>query len=150
MNRIGKLVYIASLLSIPFLTFAQNNKDEKPKDNWQNLDLKSDGVFGISTEKAYKELLKGKNSSPVIVSIIDGGIDEEHEDLKKIMWVNSKEIPGNGIDDDKNGYIDDINVPENYFVVAYDKAIFESYKDYDFFWDFTAIRADVPELQTEM
>lgn len=109
MNRIGKLVYIASLLSIPFLTFAQNSKDEKPKDNWQNLDLKSDGVFGISTEKAYKELLKGKNSSPVIVSIIDGGIDEDHEDLKKIMWVNSKEIPGNGIDDDKNGYIDDIN-----------------------------------------
>ena len=109
MNRIGKLVYTAFLLSLPFLTFAQNSKNEKPKDNWQNLDLKSDGVFGISTEKAYSELLKGKKSSPVIVAIIDGGIDEEHEDLKKVMWVNTKEIPGNGIDDDKNGYIDDIN-----------------------------------------
>jgi|UniRef100_UPI004049E641 subtilisin family serine protease len=109
MNRIGKLVYTAFLLLLPFLTFSQNSKDEKPKDNWQNLDLKSDGVFGISTEKAYNELLKGKKSSPVIVAIIDGGIDEEHEDLKKVMWVNTKEIPGNGIDDDKNGYIDDMN-----------------------------------------
>jgi len=109
MNFISKILYTASLLTLPFFALAQSDKDEKPKDNWQNLDLKDDGVFGISTEKAYKELLKGKKSTPVIVAIIDGGIDEEHEDLKKIMWVNTKEIPGNGVDDDKNGYVDDIN-----------------------------------------
>lgn len=109
MNFISKILYSAFLLSAPFFSIAQSDKDEKPKDNWQNLDLKEDGVFGISTEKAYKELLKGKKSTPVIVAVIDGGIDEEHEDLKKIMWVNTKEIPGNGIDDDNNGYIDDIN-----------------------------------------
>ena len=47
-------------------------------------------------------------------------------------------------------YVDEINIPENYFTIAYDNAIFESYKDYDFFWDFTGIRTDVPELITEL
>lgn len=95
------------LATLPGLSFAQEN--EKPKENWQNLDLKADGVFGISTEKAYKELLKGKTAKPIIVAVIDGGVDENHEDLNKIMWVNGKEIAGNKIDDDKNGYADDVN-----------------------------------------
>ena len=80
---------------------------EQAKPNWHNLDLKKDGVFGISTERAY-ELLKGKTGVPVIVAVIDGGVDEEHEDLKSVMWKNSKEIPGNNIDEDKNGYSDDV------------------------------------------
>ena len=109
MNLIKKLIYTTAILALPLISFAQSSEDETPVANWQNLDLKEDGVFGISTERAYKEFLKGKKSSPVIVAVIDGGIDEEHEDLKKVMWINSKEIPGNGIDDDKNGYIDDIN-----------------------------------------
>lgn len=45
----------------------------------------------------------------VIVAVTDGGIDTEHEDLKDNMWVNAKEIPDNGIDDDNNGYVDDIH-----------------------------------------
>ena len=77
--------------------------------NWFNLDYETDGVHGVSSEKAYKELLQGKKSTKIIVSIIDSGMDEEHEDLKDVMWVNKDEIPGNGIDDDNNGYIDDIN-----------------------------------------
>lgn len=79
------------------------------KPNWQNLDLKTDSAFGISTEKAYNELLKGKKSKPVIVAVLDGGVDTNHEDLKTIIWVNKKEKAGNGKDDDKNGYIDDIH-----------------------------------------
>ncbi|WP_411274183.1 S8 family peptidase [Daejeonella sp.] len=109
MNFIKKLLYTVAVIALPFTSFAQSDADEKPKENWQNLDLKNDGVFGISTEKAYNELLKGKTSKPVIVAVIDGGIDEKHEDLKQVMWVNPKEIAANGIDDDKNGYIDDIH-----------------------------------------
>ncbi|MEJ7778519.1 MAG: S8 family peptidase [Daejeonella sp.] len=109
MNYIKKLLYAAAVFALPLFSFAQSSDEESPKANWQNLDLKTDGVFGISTEKAYNELLKGKSSSPVIVAVIDGGIDENHEDLKQVMWVNAKEIAGNGIDDDKNGYIDDIH-----------------------------------------
>ena len=63
---------------------------------------------GMQTEKAYKKL-KNKKSTTVTVAVIDSGIDIEHEDLKGKIWVNAKEIPGNNIDDDKNGFIDDIN-----------------------------------------
>jgi subtilisin family serine protease len=63
----------------------------------------------MSVERAYNELLKDKKSKPVVVAIIDGGTDVNHEDLKDKLWVNTKEIAGNGRDDDKNGFIDDIN-----------------------------------------
>lgn len=58
--------------------------------NWQNKDLEKDSVFGISTEKAYAELLKCKKAKPVIVAIIDSGIDTLHEDLNKNLWTNPK------------------------------------------------------------
>ena len=63
---------------------------------------------GMQTEEAYK-LLKKKSSTNVVVAVIDSGIDIEHEDLKGKIWVNTKEIPNNGIDDDQNGYVDDIH-----------------------------------------
>ncbi len=78
-----------------------------PPKNWFNLDPVEDKVNGVSTEKAY-EYLKGKESKTVIVAVIDSGIDILHEDLKDVVWVNEDEIPDNGIDDDNNGYIDDV------------------------------------------
>ena len=81
---------------------------DKAPDNWYNLDKAADNVQGVSSEKAYQELLKDKTSKTILVAVIDSGIDEEHEDLKDIMWINEDEIAGNGIDDDKNGYVDDI------------------------------------------
>ena len=77
--------------------------------NWFNLDAGQDKVAGVGTERIYKELLAGKQGETVIVAIIDSGVDTEHEDLKDVMWVNRDEIPDNGIDDDKNGYVDDIH-----------------------------------------
>jgi subtilisin family serine protease len=62
----------------------------------------------MSTEKAYSSLKK-KKSTTVIVAVIDSGIDIEHKDLKGKIWTNTDEIPNNGIDDDNNGYIDDIH-----------------------------------------
>ncbi|MDR6844969.1 S8 family peptidase [Flavobacterium granuli] len=76
---------------------------------WSHLDLAKDSVPGMSVDKAYAELLKGKKGVKVIVGIIDSGVDIEHDDLKSVVWTNKKEIAGNGIDDDKNGYIDDIH-----------------------------------------
>ncbi|WP_052354025.1 S8 family peptidase [Flectobacillus major] len=81
----------------------------KAPDNWFNLDFRQDGVMGISTEKAYKEILNKKKSHTVIVAIIDSGVDIAHEDLTDNIWNNSKEIPNNGIDDDHNGFVDDIH-----------------------------------------
>jgi cell wall-associated protease len=76
---------------------------------WSHLDLAKDTIPGMSVDKAYAELLKGKKGVTVIVGIVDSGVDIEHDDLKSVVWTNKKEIPGNGIDDDKNGYIDDIH-----------------------------------------
>ena len=87
------------------------NKDKRVQKfaNWHNEDLKKNKKNGVSTDKAYEELLKGKISTPIIVAVIDGGVDIYHEDLKDVIWTNTKEIPDNGIDDDNNGYIDDIH-----------------------------------------
>src|ERR1700712_2273583 len=76
--------------------------------NWHQLDYKTDGYYGISLKQAYT-LLKGKKSKTVIVATIDSGADTASVDLKGILWTNPKEIPGNGIDDDHDGYIDDVH-----------------------------------------
>jgi cell wall-associated protease len=73
------------------------------------IEKKLDHLQGISSERTYATLLQGKPSKTVIVAVIDSGVDVEHEDLKDVVWINEDEIPGNGIDDDKNGYIDDIH-----------------------------------------
>ena len=73
------------------------------------LQDKTDKTAGISVERTYRELLKDRKPTPVVVAVIDGGIDTTHEDLRRVLWVNPKEIAGNGKDDDKNGYVDDIH-----------------------------------------
>jgi cell wall-associated protease len=82
---------------------------EKQLQRWSHLDLTKDTIPGMSVDKAYAELLKGKKGVKVIVGIVDSGVDIEHKDLKGNIWVNKKEIAGNKKDDDKNGFIDDIN-----------------------------------------
>ena len=83
-------------------------QSEIPK-GWHLLDLETNHVFGISLNKAYDFLAaKNKKPQPVIVAVLDSGVDTAHEDLKKVLWRNPKEIPGNGIDDDQNGYVDDV------------------------------------------
>src|ERR1035438_8644099 len=91
--------------------FSQGNaaKTELPK-GWHLMDKEQDGFEGISLNKAYEFVREKKiKSKQVIVAVIDSGIDTLHEDLKGILWTNPKEIPGNGIDDDHNGYVDDIH-----------------------------------------
>ncbi|MGY4385820.1 subtilisin family serine protease [Pedobacter sp. UYP24] len=100
MKKINGLITLLLLLVL-------NASAQQP--GWLHKDLKTDSIFGISTEKAYAELLKGKKSTQVIVGVIDAGMDFKHEDLKKVAWVNKKEKSGNGKDDDNNGYADDVN-----------------------------------------
>ncbi|MGL5892592.1 MAG: S8 family peptidase, partial [Bacteroidia bacterium] len=81
----------------------------KAPENWFNLSYKETGVRGVGTERTYNELAKNRKADTVIVAVLDGGVDYKHEDLAPVMWVNRKEIAGNKIDDDKNGYVDDIH-----------------------------------------
>ena len=76
--------------------------------SWPHTDIFTDSIPGMSLEKAYN-FVQNKKGTTVIVGVIDSGIDVEHEDLKNVTWVNEDEIAGNGIDDDKNGYVDDIH-----------------------------------------
>ncbi len=80
--------------------FAQVNIENR---NWHNTDK-----AGLHTDEAY-ELLKNKKSTTVIVAVIDSGVDYEHEDLVGKIWSNPKEIPNNNVDDDGNGFVDDIH-----------------------------------------
>lgn len=99
---------IFPVLALALATSFQVMAQKAAPDNWFNLDVKKNKVWGVSTERAYQELPIGKNKEKIIVAVIDAGTDINHEDLKNVLWVNKNEIPGNGIDDDKNGYIDDI------------------------------------------
>ena len=157
----SKLIFfaIALMATLPFYTFAQtdstNSADsissKTAPNNWFELDRTTTGYYGISLDKAY-DFLKGKKSQTVIVAVIDSGVDTLHEDLKPILWHNPGEIPGNGIDDDKNGYVDDIygwnfiggkdgrNVHQDSYEAA---RIYWKLKDkYDKLIDTTSINAD--------
>ncbi len=76
---------------------------------WQAKDYRTDSIFGAGIDLAYKNLPRNRVPVPVIVAVIDDGVDTAHEDLAGHIWTNPKEIPGNGIDDDHNGYIDDVH-----------------------------------------
>ncbi|WP_127844592.1 S8 family peptidase [Psychroflexus aestuariivivens] len=77
--------------------------------NWGSKDLVLDTVPGMSVDRAYDQIIKDYEGETVIVAVLDSGIDIEHEDLEGVIWTNIDEIPNNGIDDDENGYVDDIH-----------------------------------------
>jgi hypothetical protein len=128
--------------------------------------LQVNGSFAATTKsfviehptKAGKKLIYGSLESPYHGirltgrdTLVNGKCKIQLPDyIYKLILHDSVNIQLTGIKCNKTLYVDEINIPENYFTIAYDKAIFESYKDYDFFWDFTGIRTDVPELITEL
>lgn len=87
----------------PFFTFGAFN-DPKVGNVWSFNDASNNGV---SVDKSYLAPL-GIQKENIIVAVVDTGVDYNHEDLKNIMWKNVNEIADNGIDDDQNGYVDDI------------------------------------------
>ena len=97
---------VANIDTIPLKVTPMTDAQKKA---WNMADLATDTIPGMSVDRAYRELLQGKKGKQVIVAVIDSGIDIAHEDLKNVIWTNPKEIAGNGKDDDKNGYIDDIH-----------------------------------------
>ena len=120
MNKRGPGILLTLLLSLflsPSFAFQaepeQTEQDtttikEIPTD-WYLKDPETDSVQGVSAERVYETVLKGKPSRPVVVAVIDSGVDIEHEDLRDNLWINEDEIAGNGQDDDKNGYVDDVH-----------------------------------------
>ncbi len=102
-SRLAFLIFAGWLL---LLTNAYAQSAANPPRQWSYLDPTTDSVAGISLDKAYA-LLKSRPSVPVIVGILDSGVDDKHEDLRDVIWINPGEQPDNLTDDDKNGYVDD-------------------------------------------
>ena len=86
MNKILKSLILMSLM-VAYSASAQVDKDIL---NWYN-----GAAYGMSTDKAYAKLLAGKTGQPVVVAVIDSGVDINHEDLQGSIWVNTDEIPNN-------------------------------------------------------
>ena len=99
-----KFILTIALYSCSLFAWGQDAKF------WHWKDLEKDGVHGVSLFKA-QQLIKDLKlkPSPVIIAVLDGGIDTAHIQIKPLLWNNPKEIPGNALDDDKNGYIDDVH-----------------------------------------
>lgn len=104
-----KQILSVAVLSI-MASLTASAQQSKAPDNWYNLDPAKNGFNGTGGDEALKRLKeKGKKGQIVIVAVLDSGVEVDHEDLKDVMWVNPGEIPGNGKDDDGNGYVDDIH-----------------------------------------
>ncbi len=108
------LILLALPLSIGTV-FSQSDSTKSPSKakqyyQWSHSDIDEDGLVGISLAKALQFAEEHQRTPKnVIVAIIDSGVDTAQEDLINKLWVNPGEIPGNGVDDDGNGYIDDIH-----------------------------------------
>ena len=111
MKQITLAIFLTCLLYVPVTAQVSSvDKFDSVYLNWHNRDLDENVILGTSVDKTYRELLQGKSSrKTVVVAIIDSGIDIDHEDLRGKIWINEDEIDGNGIDDDANGYVDDIH-----------------------------------------
>ncbi|MCS4221232.1 S8 family peptidase [Salinibacter ruber] len=80
-----------------------------PQD-WYHLDRVPRSGPGLDTRAAYRDVLQGRPPQDTVqVAVIDSGLDIDHEDLAAKLWTNADEIPGNDVDDDGNGYVDDVH-----------------------------------------
>ncbi len=105
--QLNKVLLATSVFVLSSIcAFSQTSVKEDQFKGWHLKNKSTDGFYGISLEHAL-EFVKNRKSTTVIVAVIDSGVDTLHEDLKPVLWHNPKEIPNNGIDDDKNGYVDD-------------------------------------------
>jgi len=101
--------FCSSLLLV--LLMATTALAQAPLTQWHHRDPGADHLMGISTERAYallRQQHRRPSAKPVIVAVIDGGIDTAHADLRRVLWHNPNEVPGNGQDDEQNGYVDDV------------------------------------------
>lgn len=122
MNSISSIAITYSAISLCFAlsanaqsSFHQSTIEDKDfstevKRDWHNVSFEEHKIYGTAANRVHQELIQGKQpKKKIVVAVIDSGVDVEHEDLQGSVWVNDDEIEGNGIDDDNNGYVDDVH-----------------------------------------
>jgi len=106
---LGAMLFGPDVSAINHLEIRYVSDSLKAPNDWFLMDPLEDGIMGTGAQKAH-EFVRGRSpKKTVVVAVIDSGVDLAHEDLQGKIWVNEGEIPGNGIDDDKNGYVDDVH-----------------------------------------
>lgn len=113
LQRTERKLNIRTLDSI-YVHYGENGVDgiSLPPLGPSNYDaIQTDAVAGIdiNIKEAWQLYEQAQEKRPVTVAVIDTGIDTSHTDLKDAIWINEDEIPGDSIDNDGNGYVDDIN-----------------------------------------
>ena len=104
-----KVLIAAAFLASFSFAFAQDKMQNNDLKTWYHKDFSTTNVYGVNTNNAYKFLeSKGLKPRTIVVGVLDSGVEVDHPGLMNNMWKNPNEIPNNGIDDDKNGYVDDI------------------------------------------
>ena len=107
-----RIILTLGVMAFGFFAKAQSQEkvDSTYLKNWMHSNFEDTGVYGVNTQKAYEYFQsKGLKPTTIVVGVLDSGVEVDHPGLEKNIWINPKEIAGNGIDDDKNGYIDDIH-----------------------------------------
>ena len=83
-----RFIILTSLFFIPFLSFSQDSPEKfGPEQTWHLLDLEEDSIYGVSVNKAYRNLIHFDQNNNITVAVIDGDLDVNHEDLKNRLWV---------------------------------------------------------------
>ena len=102
------IIAVAFLATFEF-SFAQEKSQDNDLKTWYHKDFATTNVYGVNTQNAYNFLeSKGLKPKTIVVGVLDSGVEVDHPGLTENMWKNPKEIPSNGIDDDGNGYVDDV------------------------------------------
>lgn len=114
-NSVNKSSIVTSVKTTSFIKqisnklFTDTTNVHLFKTRWYFREYAKDSMLGINLTKCYTDILNGKQGENITIALIDSDVNINHEDLKGQIWVNGDEIPNNNIDDDNNGYIDDIN-----------------------------------------
>lgn len=106
-----RILFLFVFLSCGFEMMGQTQEADslEKRRNWHLKSLEKDGFYGIDWYGAMEFLKMYERKGEIVVAVIDSGVDEDHEALVNRLWTNPGEIPGNGIDDDRNGYVDDVH-----------------------------------------
>jgi subtilisin family serine protease len=107
-TRIFKSLLITTCLAPIFGVSQEEQIRQAPRPVYWHMEGPTVEFSGIQAQDAY-DFLKNKKASPIVVAVIDSGSEITHPEIQPNIWINQDEVPNNGIDDDKNGYIDDVH-----------------------------------------
>ncbi|MCL9780193.1 S8 family peptidase [Vibrio sp. S4M6] len=138
--------------SVPLFSMRALVQSSEQRGDWFNMSANYTNVQGVGADYVYGSVIPPLKPQPIIVAVLDSGVDIDHEDLRNKLWTNKGEIPDNGIDDDGNGYVDDIhgwNFLGNSFGVNVDQDTLEVTREYKKYLELVKNQQWIPPRKRE-